>query len=93
MPAGNTREAFADFIGKKCIGVLFGALPLTNPGIARRCKTLVFEDGRGLTFSDNGSFWIEDAADVKAAVRAKENELRRVGSEIESVLALAGAVT
>ncbi len=90
MPAANTHEAFSDFIGQKVVGVLFNALPHNRRDIASGTKTLVFEDGRGLTFASNGSYWIGRADEVRRAVEVRERELLATESELAGVLALAG---
>lgn len=86
----NTPECFSICIGRKVIGVLFDALPLSGSQAAGT-RTLVFEDGYGLTISSKGSFWTETRDDIAAAIRHKRDELGRTRSEIEQVLALAGA--
>lgn len=91
-PASNTRECFSEFIGQRVIGVLFNALPLGRKDIASGGKTLVFEDGRGLTIAANGTFWVESAADVKRAVQWRQDELNTTRREIADVLKLAGAL-
>ena len=90
MTASNTKECFRECVGKTVKGVLFCALPINDRDIASRTKTLVFDDGTGLTFSDNGSFWPEHASDVRRAVERKRDELNATKGEIAGVLALAG---
>lgn len=91
MPASNTRDCFSEFIGQKVVGCLFDALPVSRRDIASGTKTLVFEDGRGLTISSKGTFWIESKNEVDSAIRAKKQELAATQKEIAGVLELAGA--
>lgn len=92
MPASNTNACFEDFIGQKVIGCLFNALPVSRGDIARGTKTLVFEDGRGLTIASNGAHWVESAEDVRRAVAVQESRLRATERQIKGVLDLAGAL-
>lgn len=89
MTTANTRDCFTDFIGQKVVGVLFNALPAHRKDIAAGTKTLVFEDGRGLTIAGNGSYWVDGADEVRRAVEVRERELRATESELSGVLALA----
>lgn len=92
MVASNTKDCFRECVGKKVVGVLFGALPVGDADIDSRTKTLVLDDGRGLTISSNGSFWIDSADDVRRAVKKKRDELNATEGEIAEVLALAGSL-
>ena len=89
----NTHECFSICVGRKVVGVLFDALPLSRRDLATGNKTLVFEDGYGLTISSSGSDWTETRDDVAAAIRRKRDDLGRNQREIEQVLSLAGAET
>ena len=89
-PASNTPECFEEFTGQKLKGVLFGRLPRTAHDIAVHCKTLVFEDGRGLTINDNGSYWIEKKEDVAWAVENLRKEAERHQRTVEECIRLAG---
>lgn len=93
MAASNTKDCFKEVIGKSVIGVLFDALPVGRHDLAQGTKTLVFDDGTGLTISSNGSFWRENAEDVKRAIDIKGQELAATKDCIEAVLALAGKVS
>lgn len=88
--ASNTRDCFREAIGHTIVGVLFNALPINRRDLASGNKTLVFDDGTGLTISDNGSFWRESKSDIDRAIRLRERELRQSQQEIEEVLTLAG---
>ena len=92
MTASNTKECFSECVGKRVVGVLFGALPVGDRDIASRTKTFVFDDGSGITFSSNGSFWPDSAKDVRRAVELKRDELNATKGEIAGVLALAGSL-
>lgn len=89
--ASNTRDCFSTFIGCKVVGVLFDALPLTDRSLAAGNKTLVFDDGHGLTISSNGSYWTESPETIKRAIDQKKKELARTQDELSGVLQLAGA--
>lgn len=88
--AANTRECFSACIGKTIVGVLFDALPVTNRSLATGNRTLIFEEGWGLTLSDNGSYWLESAEEIDRAVSLKRDELRQTQDELAGVLKLAG---
>lgn len=89
-PASNTFDCFREFVGKKVVGVLQGALPVGRRDIASGTKTLVFEDGRGLTVASNGSYWIDSKEDVDRAVSEVTEELEKLRRDTEDVLRLAG---
>ena len=90
MAASNTRDCFRECIGHTVIGVLFDALPIERYDLAKGNKTLVFDDGTGLTFSSSGSYWRENAANIARATAKAEERLRRTQGEIAAVLELAG---
>ena len=75
MVASNTRDCFRACVGKRVIGVLFEALPAGRRNLAIGTKTLIFEDGTGLTIAGNGSFWIENSEDIKRAIEYHKTEL------------------
>lgn len=93
MTTSNTRECFTTFKGQRLIGMLFNALPVSRRDLAAGTTTLIFEDGRGLTISSNGSYWVDAADEVKRAVEERQAELRATQGEIEGVLELAGSLT
>jgi hypothetical protein len=90
MSAANTKECVRELVGREIIGVLFDALPTSDRSLASGNKTLVFKDGSGFTFSNNGSFWKETADDIRRAVARKEAELVALERDIRDVLELAG---
>lgn len=92
MAASNTRECFTETIGRRVVGVLFDALPVGNPSLRSGNKTLVFDDGTGLTFSSNGTFWRESASDVRRAASQRADQLRGVEAELAEVLEVSGLV-
>lgn len=91
MTTANTRACFEEFIGQKMVGVLFDALPTNRRDIAAGTKTLIFEDGRGLTISSTGTYWVESARDVKAAADRVRRKLEETERNLRGVLELAGA--
>lgn len=92
MPASNTLDCFREFIGKKVIGLLHGALPVGRADLAAGTKTLVFEDGRGLTIASNGSYWIESAEDIARATDQMRRRLAALQKDTSELVKLAGAL-
>jgi hypothetical protein len=92
MTASNTRDCFREFVGKRVKGVLFDALPVNRVDLSAGNKTLVFDDGRGLTFANNGSYWIDSADEVKRAIDLVKADLKKAQKEIKGVLSLAGSL-
>lgn len=90
MTASNTHECFTEFIGQKVTGVLFDALPDHRRDLARGTKTLIFEDGRGLTISSHGTYWIDSVKDIQHALKRAEEELRKTQARLANVLFAAG---
>lgn len=92
MPASNTSDCFRASIGKKVVGFYergeySGVLECT---LTKR--TLVFDDGTGLTFCSNGAYWLESAEEVRRAIAVVKGELDRTERGLRDVLALAGVV-
>jgi hypothetical protein len=87
MVVSDTRDCFRACIGKRVTGVLFGLLPAMRSDLARGNKTLVFEDGSGLTISNDGSFWMDNPEEIERAVAHREAALRAI--EAERMLAVA----
>lgn len=79
-PASNTNDCFREFIGQRVKGLVMAA----------DSRTLVFEDGRGLTVHHNGSFWVTAKQEVDRAIEERRQHLRHVEREIQDVLALSG---
>ena len=90
MPTANTRACFEELIGHHIVGVLFDALPLSDRSIFAGTKTLILDDGRGLTISARGTYWFESAKDVRRAIECQRDELQRTQARLKGVLALAG---
>lgn len=90
IPASNTKDCFRDVLGLTVKGVLFDAMPFHRHDLKQGNKTLVFEDGTGLTISSNGSFWRERKVDVDQAIQAKAQELAALQRDTQEVLATAG---
>lgn len=88
--ASNTIECILDFRGAKVVGVLQGALPIGREDLARGTTTLIFDDGRGFTFSDNGAFWAESPHDVRRALDVERRHLERNAAALDAVLRAAG---
>ena len=81
MVVSDTRDCFRACIGKRVTGVLFGLLPAMRSDLARGNKTLVFEDGSGLTISNNGFFWMDNPEEIERAVGHREAALRAIEAE------------
>lgn len=90
MATSNTTDCFREIIGLKVQGLLFNALPVNRPDLQPGNKTIVFEDGTGLTISSNGSYWRESRQDIELAARQRRKELDALERETREVLALAG---
>lgn len=88
--AANTDACLKALIGHQVIGVLVGQLPISRADIARKCRTFVLDDGRGFTFSSEGSFWLEPADEVYRAVQKKRAELIETSKTLEALLEMAG---
>jgi hypothetical protein len=88
--AANTRECFSVCVGRQVVGVLFNACPPSRPDLAVGTKTLVFDNGCGLTVAENGTFWIESVETINLAVDQRKAYLKTATAELEGVLALAG---
>jgi len=91
-PSSNSKDCFREFIGQRVKGVLFDAMPpnpTSNAGNAGS-KTLIFEDGRGLTISSTGTFWVESKKNIDMAIIYKSNELTNLTNDLKDVLKLAG---
>ncbi len=86
----NTKGCFREFIAQRVVGVLFDALPLGDKGIAAGTKTLVFEDGRGLTITSHGTYWVDGAADIARAADRARLALRAAQIDLAAVIDLAG---
>lgn len=92
MVASNTKECFRECVGKKVVGVLFNAMPPSRKDLANGTKTLLFDDGSGLTISSNGSYWLEHPEDVKRAIAAAHSDLCRNQRDLRDVLNAAGVL-
>lgn len=93
MAASNTFDCFRECVGLKVVGVLKSAMPPSDRRLAAGTKTLVFEDGTGLTIAPNGSYWRERKDEIDKAIRIRQRELEANRSDIEDVLVTAGATS
>ena len=87
--ASNTRECILQHRGKKIIGALFGALPMSGP---IGTVTLVLDDGSGLTFSNAGAYWTESKDDVARAIGRIREQLETSSAMSAEYLRLASEV-
>ncbi len=90
--ASNTKECIREVIGKTVKAVLFDTMPVGRADLSRGTKTLVFDDGTGLTFASNGSFWSEVADDVRRGLRERRTDLERCKKDLEDALIADGAL-
>jgi hypothetical protein len=90
MAASNTKDCFRECVGKQVIGVLFDATPPGRTDMASGTKTLLFDDGSGLTISSKGTFWVEHPEEVKRAIRETHSKLCRNQRNIKDMLDAAG---
>ena len=88
----NTFECFRDCIGRTVVGVMRDALPASRRDIAEGTKTLVFDDGTGLTVASNGSYWRESKRAIEQAIGMRMRELESAQRDIQDVLEAAGAL-
>lgn len=92
MAASNTFDCFRECIGLRVVGVLRDAMPVSDRGLAKGTKTLVFEDGTGLTMAPNGSYWRESSNEIDRAISVRKRELDALNRDVADVLATAGAL-
>lgn len=90
MAASNTHDCFREMVGRTVKGVMFDALPVGQPDLSTGTKTLIFDDGRGLTFTIAGAFWIDSTEDVKQAISEKISVLETIKRDLQDTLKLAG---
>jgi hypothetical protein len=90
MAASNTKDCFREFVGQRVKGVLFNALPVGRADLNSGTKTLIFEDGRGLTIASNGSFWIDSKSDIAQAIDVAKDELENIQRDLQDVLEASG---
>jgi hypothetical protein len=91
MTASNTKDCFREIVGKQVKGVLFDALPVGGRGdLSDGTKTLVFDDGTGLTISSSGTYWRESANEISRAIEIARAKLKSAKRDIEDVLIAAG---
>ena len=92
MPASNTRDCFREFVGQKLVGLMFDAMPMSRADLKAGNAHLIFEDGRALTLSNNGSYWIDSADDVIRALEANKRRLEQLQRETSEVIVASGLV-
>ena len=91
MATSNTEECFRECVGKKVVGVLFDAMPPGRHDLRTGTKTLLFDDGSGLTISGIGSFCVEHPEDINRAIAEVHGDLCRNQRALKDVLVAAGA--
>jgi hypothetical protein len=93
VSASNTKECILDFRGCKLVGVLMHKLPLSRQDIARKTITLLFDNGKGLTFSapnEHPTYWSESKEDVSRALDQVRSELQNTAEMLGDTLSAAG---
>lgn len=93
MSASNTRECVLDLRGLKVVGFIEGLLPRGDRDIASHCKTILFDDGTGFTWSENGSFWRESKEHVTSAINELQADLERTRLQQADLIVASGART
>lgn len=83
--ASNTKAAYEECIGLTVKGVIYWARPE-----GRQARTLIFEDGTGLTCLSSGSYWREKAETVDRLIADRRRELEVATHDLEGVLSAAG---
>lgn len=83
MAASNTQQCFQECVGLKVVGVIYNALPRHRRDLAQGNKTLIFDDGTGLTISDRGSFWREPVDEIRAALNARMSDLTEAQATLD----------
>lgn len=91
MTASNTKDCFRACVGKRITGLLFDTLPLNRTDLSAGSKTIIFDDGSGLTIASNGSFWLESENEVARGIKSKKRALELVKQDIREVVDLAKA--
>lgn len=87
MSASNTWDCFRECVGRKIVGVL---------RYYRRgdeTRLLIFDDGTGLSLHYNGSYWRENAAEVRGYVDRRLEEVRRGKEDLEEALRADGVLS
>ena len=82
MATANTKAVFREAVGKKIVGVYW-----ETPGEYGQAVVLVLDDGTGLAFNSNGSYWTVSVDEVRRCVRQRRQELERLERELRDVLA------
>lgn len=80
----NTSGCFQTFVGERLIGVVEDLIESHEPDIS--CRTLIFESGRGLTITSNGTYWLESRNTVRAAADARLAFLAEAKAKTESAM-------
>lgn len=91
MAASNHPDCFRECIGRTIKGIIFDALPRSRKDLSLGNKTLIFDDGTGLTFGSNGSYWRESSEELRLAVLDKQRAMEAAISDLRDVLTQAGA--
>lgn len=78
----NTKDCFRYCVGKTVRGVLFSG---------NGDKTLILDDGTGLTINSHGAYWITSKGNVDIAIRDRLATLEQNKRDIEEALQAAGA--
>lgn len=81
----NSEECLLELRGRTIVDVLINAFPFAY-------RTLLLDDGTGFTWSNNGTFWREDAATMKGAVDTRLRKLEKDQEELQRLLDYAEAV-
>ena len=75
--AANTAACFTTFLGQRLLGVL--EVPIHSRASAH--KTLVFEDGRGLSLGAN-AFWVDPPSVVREEIAAQLAQVEKTTHDL-----------
>lgn len=89
MAASNTEECLLELRGRTIVGVLMNA---THATTSQSTRTLLLDDGTGITWNERGAFWRESANDVKRVLDARIKELEKTQDALSRMPEHAGAV-
>ena len=94
-PLENTPDCFMKLFGKKLTGVVFNALPHGEAGRNDRVKgtkTLLFENGEGITVYNGGFYRWESSYNISVAIKQRVQELRAAEFKIMDEIGLMGDI-
>ena len=67
-------------------------MPTNRKDLARGTKTLVLDDGTGLTITSTGSYWRENAKEIESGIMVRKAELLKLHAELGESLRAEGVM-